>query len=69
MRMPNVLRTFEHRHNRSQAAAQDYDLARAGYESVCETLDCTQAGEVERYRAAADRLGRARDRWLEAQDE
>ena len=63
--MPEVFRVFEHCHNPGRAAAQDHELARADYESVCETLDCTQPGDVERYKAVSDRLRKARDRLLE----
>ena len=61
--MTAVLRVFAFEHNRVEAAAQDYDLARIEYRAICENFDATDERSVGRFQAALERKNEARERF------
>ena len=59
-----VLRVLSFRHNRIEAAAQDYELAKVQYREVCESFEAADERSVGRFHAAIDRRRSAWDRWI-----
>lgn len=48
-------------HNVREAIRQEYELARKHYDEACATLSVYNPTHSERFRAARERLNRARD--------
>lgn len=61
--MTEVIRAFAFEHNRTEAAAQDYELAKVGYRAAIEGFDSSDERSVERFHAALDRKSEAKERF------
>lgn len=61
--MTAVIRAFGFEHNRVEAAAQDYELAKQEYRDVCREFDATDERSVGRFQAALERKNEASERF------
>lgn len=55
---------FQLVHNRREAAAQDYELAKAEYRAICQGFDATDERSIQRFHAALARKNEAWERWM-----
>ncbi|HEX4608222.1 MAG TPA: hypothetical protein VH092_08450 [Urbifossiella sp.] len=59
-----VLRAFNHEHNASEVARQEYEFAKQHYREVCSQYDGRCRNCQSRFLDASERLEAARERWL-----